>query len=89
MDFFGTTHSVTVSDHQHLKVYFPIVSGDWWWLDAEGWERTGFNDACKWVQADFLGMPGGWFEDPYVKIGARCFKNQGEPDADSLMTEIK
>ena len=36
-----------------------------------------------------MGMPGGWFSDPYVKIGARCYKNLGEPDADSLMSEIK
>ena len=36
-----------------------------------------------------MGMPGGWFRDPYVRIGARCYKNLREPDAASLMTEIK
>ena len=36
-----------------------------------------------------MGIPGGWWSDPYVTIGARCYKNLGEPDASSLMTEIK
>ena len=92
MDFFSTTHSVTVGVGQQVNVNFPLVNGSWAWLDGDGWERTGFNPACKWVQATFRGMEGrGWpfNEDDYVRIGARCYKTKGEPDAASLMSEIK
>ena len=92
MDFFSTTHSVTVGVGQQVNVNFPLVNGSWAWLDGDGWERTGFNAACKWVQATFRGMEGrGWpfNEDDYVRIQARCYKTKGEPDAASLMSEIK
>ena len=53
MDFLGVTHSVTVRNEEQVNVYFPNVSGTWNWLDGDGWERTGFNEACKWIQATF------------------------------------
>ena len=70
-DFLGTTHSVTVGVNQVEQVNFPLVNSSWNWLDGDGWERTGFNGACKWVQATFLGKEGrGWpfNEDNYVRI---------------------
>ena len=89
MDFFGTTHSVTVGVGQQVNASFPIVDRSWHWLDGDGWQRTGFNEACKWVQASFMGTDGGWWNDDYVRISAKCYKNRGEPDGGSLMSEIK
>ena len=89
MDFFGTTHKVTVGVGQQVNAYFPIVDRSWFWWDGDGRQRTGFNEACKWVQATFLGTKGGMFQDDYVRISAKCYKMKGEPDGGSLMTEIK
>ena len=89
MDFLGVTHSVTVRNEQQVNVYFPNVSGTWNWLDGDGWQRTGFNEACKWVQATFRGVEGRWWEDDYVRISAQCYKMKGEPDGNTLMSEIK
>ena len=89
MDFFGTTHKVTVGVNQQVNAYFPIADRSWFWWDGDGRQRTGFNEACKWVQATFLGTKGGMFQDDYVRISAKCYKMKGEPDGGSLMTEIK
>lgn len=34
-------------------------------------------------------MKGGWLEDDYVRIEAKCYKMKGEPDGTSIMSEIK
>ena len=72
-----------------MNANFPIVGPSWFWVDGDGWERTGFNEACKWVQATFRGMEGNWHQDDYVRISAQCYKMKGEPDGNTLMSEIK
>ena len=89
MDFFKLTHKVSLGVGQQVNAYFPIVDRSWNWRDGDGWQRTGFNEACKWVQATFRGMKGGMFEDDYVRIEAKCYKMKGEPDGTSIMSEIK
>ena len=93
MDWLGATHSVTVKDHQQVSVYFPLVK-PWIWLDGEKWEKTEFDEKCKWAQATFRGMPaemmyGVQFKDPYVRISTVCFEIKEEPDRDELMAEVK
>ena len=34
-------------------------------------------------------MEGNWHQDDYVRISAQCYKMKGEPDGDTLMSEIK
>ena len=57
MDGLGTTHTVRVGNHKQVHVVFPIENNSWEWLSENGWERTDFNEACKWVHATFRGMP--------------------------------
>ena len=64
-------------------------SWDWW---DEGKQRTGFNEACKWVYAKFSPvMPTGFpsYRDYAIRIEAKCFKFKGEPIGATAIDEIK
>ena len=65
-------------------------SWDWW---DENKQRTGFNEACKWIYAKFTPVePSGWgpfHRDYAIRIEAKCFKFKGEPIGSTQIDEIK
>ena len=90
-DWFNVPHKIDfASDHAagEIHVWFPNVAPVWNWRD-EGWQRTGFNEACKWIYASFRPQPGNMFRDDSVRIDASCYKFKGEPMGSTLMDEVK
>ena len=90
-DWFNVPHKIDFgSDHNsgEIHVWFPNVAKYWNWRD-EDWQRTGFNEACKWVYASFRPQKGDWFRADSVRIDASCYKFKGEPMGSTLMDEVK
>ena len=53
-DWYNVNHVIDFSsnhDGPMVRVFFPVMGRSWNWRDGDGWERTGYNEACKWVQA--------------------------------------
>ena len=94
-DFYNVPHRIDFEkdhDANEIHVWFPVVGRYWNWrqsYDSSGWQRTGFNEACKWVNATFRPQRGDWFRDDSVRIDATCYKAKGEATGSSLIDEIK
>ena len=62
----------------------------WNWQQVRaGRGTTGFNEACKWVRAEFWPQEGNWFRDDSIRIQSACYKFEDEPIGSTLMEEIR
>ena len=90
-DWYNVEHLIDFSsnhDGPMVRVFFPVMGRSWNWRDGDGWERTGYNEACKWVQATLWPMRGRWWEDDYVRIESSCYRFVGEPIGSTVLSEI-
>ena len=91
-DWYNVQHKIDFSsNHDALErvVFFPIMGPSWNWHDGDDWQRTGFNEACKWVQAKFHPQRGDWLRDDSVRVEAQCYKYVGEPLGQTAIGEVK
>ena len=77
-----------------VHVAFPNMSGGWDWYDGyQNKQRTGFNEACKWVYAKFTPQQasgwGPWYSAYSIRIEAQCYEFAGEPLGATAIDEIK
>ena len=91
-DWYNVEHLIDFSSNHDAmpeRVFFPVMGRSWNWRDGDGWERTGYNESCKWVQATLWPMRGRWWEDDYVRIESSCYRFVGEPIGSTALSEVR